>query len=55
MAGGARWKLFTHGQVRRQLVFFKTLSPRYRFHGKVSGAETRAIFGKARASLNPVV
>jgi len=54
IAGGARWKLLTRGQVRRDLVFFKSLSPRYRFHGIVDGPEKLTLLGEARAFLNPI-
>lgn len=54
IAGGARWKLLTRSKVRRQGVFFKSLSPRYHFHGVVDGDEKLALLGEARAFLNPI-
>ncbi|MCX8568727.1 MULTISPECIES: glycosyltransferase [Hyphomicrobiales] len=54
IAGGARWMLLTRSQVRRDLVFFKSLSPRYHFHGIVDGDEKLALLGQARAFLNPI-
>lgn len=54
IAGGSRWKLLTRSQTRRELVFLKTLSPRFRFHGIVDGDLKIDLLGRARAFLNPV-
>lgn len=54
IAGGSRWQLLTRSQVRRDRVFFKTLSSRYRFHGIVDGERKLALLGEARAFLNPI-
>lgn len=54
IAGGVRWKLLTRSQVRRDMVFLKTLAPRYRFHGIVDGDIKLKLLGEARAFINPV-
>ena len=54
IAGGSRWKLLTRSKTRRELVFFKTLHPRFRFHGIVDGNVKLRLLGEARAFLNPI-
>lgn len=54
IAGGSRWALLTRSQVRRDRVFFKSLSPRYRFHGVVDGERKLDLLGEAKAFLNPI-
>ncbi|WP_378946503.1 glycosyltransferase [Mesorhizobium sp. ANAO-SY3R2] len=54
IAGGSRWQLLTRSQVRRDLVFFKSLGSRYRFHGIVDGDSKLDLLGEARAFLNPI-
>lgn len=54
IAGGARWRLLTRSQVRRDGVFFKSLGSRYRFHGTVGGDEKLRLLGEAKAFLNPI-
>ncbi len=54
IAGGARWRLLTRSRVRRDRVFFKSLSRRYRFHGTVDGAQKLRLLGEAKAFLNPI-
>jgi glycosyltransferase involved in cell wall biosynthesis len=46
IAGGSRWKLLGRSKTRREGVFFKSLSGRYRFHGMVDGEE--------KLRLNPI-
>ncbi|WP_269932043.1 glycosyltransferase [Aminobacter sp. HY435] len=54
IAGGARWKLLTRSKARKQLVFFKSLAPRFHFHGVVDGEKKLALLGEALAFLNPI-
>lgn len=54
IAGGRRWALLNRSKVRKELVFFKSLSARFRFHGVVDGDEKVQLLGKARAFLNPI-
>jgi len=54
IAGGSRWRLLTRSQVRRDGVFFKSLSRRYRFHGTVDGDAKLRLLGEAKAFLNPI-
>ncbi|RWK25702.1 glycosyltransferase [Mesorhizobium sp.] len=54
IAGGSRWRLLTRTKVRRQGVFFKSLGPRFRYHGTVDGDEKLRLLGEARAFLNPI-
>lgn len=54
VAGGSRWRLLTRSQTRREGVFFKSLAPRFRFHGVVDGERKLALLGRARAFLNPI-
>ena len=54
IAGGSRWKLLTRSKTRRELIFFKSLHPRFRFHGVVDGETKLRLLGEARAFLNPV-
>ncbi|RRI02700.1 glycosyltransferase family 4 protein [Mesorhizobium tamadayense] len=54
IAGGSRWQLLQRTKVRRQGVFFKSLSRRFRYHGTVDGDEKLRLLGEARAFLNPI-
>ena len=54
IAGGSRWKLLGRSQTRRQGVFFKSLSSRYRYHGVVDGDDKLRLLGEAKAFLNPI-
>jgi glycosyltransferase involved in cell wall biosynthesis len=54
IAGGSRWKLLTRSKTRREMVFFKTLHPRFSFHGIVDGDTKLRLLGQARAFLNPI-
>jgi glycosyltransferase involved in cell wall biosynthesis len=54
VAGGSRWKLLTRSKARRELTFFKSLHPRFRFHGIVDGKTKLRLLGEAKAFLNPV-
>lgn len=54
IAGGARWQLLQRSKVRRQGVFFKSLSPRFRFHGIIDGERKLGLLGGAKAFLNPI-
>lgn len=54
IAGGSRWKLLGRSQTRKDGLFFKSLSWRYRFHGAVDGEEKLRLLGEARAFLNPI-
>lgn len=54
IAGGSRWRLLTRSQTRRELVFLKSLVPRFRFHGIVDGEAKLNLLGQARAFLNPI-
>ncbi|WP_192246382.1 glycosyltransferase [Mesorhizobium silamurunense] len=54
IAGGSRWQLLQRTKVRRQGVFFKSLSRRFRYHGTVDGEEKLRLLGGARAFLNPI-
>ncbi|MDG4885179.1 glycosyltransferase [Mesorhizobium sp. WSM4884] len=54
IAGGSRWQLLQRSRVRRQGVFFKSLGPRFRYHGTVDGDEKLRLLGEAKAFLNPI-
>jgi glycosyltransferase involved in cell wall biosynthesis len=54
IAGGSRWRLLARNQARRELVFFKSLAPRFRFHGIVDGERKLELLGEAKAFLNPI-
>ena len=54
IAGGSRWKLLGRSKTRREGVFFKSLSGRYRFHGMVDGEEKLRLLGESKAFLNPI-
>ncbi|ESZ36177.1 MULTISPECIES: glycosyltransferase [unclassified Mesorhizobium] len=54
IAGGSRWKLLGRSQTRKESLFFKSLSRRYRFHGTVDGEEKLRLLGEAYAFLNPI-
>lgn len=54
IAGGSRWKLLTRSKVRKQGVFFKSLAPRFHFHGVVDGDAKLALLGEAMAFINPI-
>lgn len=54
IAGGSRWALLTRSKTRREGTFFRSLSPRFRFHGIVDGARKMELLGRARAFLNPI-
>jgi len=54
IAGGSRWRLLTRSKTRRELTFFKSLHPRFRFHGIVDGEAKLRLLGEAKAFLNPV-
>jgi len=54
IAGGRRWGLLNRSKVRKELLFFKTLSSRYRFHGIVDGDRKAQLLGRAKAFLNPI-
>ncbi|HHZ07470.1 MAG TPA: glycosyltransferase family 4 protein [Rhizobiales bacterium] len=54
IAGGSRWKLLGRSRARRELLFLRTLSSRFTFHGIVDGEEKLSLLGQARAFLNPV-
>jgi glycosyltransferase involved in cell wall biosynthesis len=54
VAGGSRWKLLGRSQTRKEGVFFKSLSRRFRFTGIVDGDEKLRLLGSARAFLNPI-
>lgn len=54
IAGGGRWKLLTRSKVRKQGVFFKSLGPRFHFHGIVDGNEKLKLLGEATAFINPI-
>ncbi|WFP77109.1 glycosyltransferase [Mesorhizobium sp. WSM4906] len=54
IAGGSRWQLLLRSKVRRQGVFFKSLGPRFRYHGTVDGDEKLRLLGEAKAFLNPI-
>lgn len=54
IAGGSRWKLLGRSRARRELLFFRTLSSRFVFHGVVDGEPKLALLGRARAFLNPI-
>jgi glycosyltransferase involved in cell wall biosynthesis len=54
IAGGSRWRLLTRSQTRRELVFFKSLGSRFRFHGMVDGERKLGLLGEAKAFLNPI-
>ena len=54
IAGGSRWKLLGRSKTRREGVFFKSLSARYRFHGMVDGQKKLRLLGGSKAFLNPI-
>ncbi|TGP52617.1 glycosyltransferase [bacterium M00.F.Ca.ET.230.01.1.1] len=54
IAGGSRWKLLGRSKTRREGVFFKSLSARYRFHGMVDGQDKLRLLGESKAFLNPI-
>lgn len=54
VAGGRRWGLLNRSKVRKELLFFKTLTPRFRFHGIVDGGRKMKLLGQAKAFLNPI-
>jgi len=54
VAGGSRWRLLTRSQTRRELIFFKSLAPRFHFHGIVDGQRKLRLLGEAKAFLNPL-
>ncbi|MES0023169.1 MULTISPECIES: glycosyltransferase [unclassified Mesorhizobium] len=54
IAGGSRWKLLGRSQTRKEGVFFKSLSGRFRYAGVIDGAEKLRYLGEARAFLNPI-
>lgn len=54
IAGGHRWALLNRSQVRKELVFFKSLSHRFFFHGVVTGDKKMQLLKKAKAFINPI-
>ncbi|AZO57953.1 MAG: glycosyltransferase family 4 protein [Mesorhizobium sp.] len=54
IAGGSRWKLLGRSRTRREGVFFKSLSRRYRFNGVVDGDDKLRLLGASKAFLNPI-
>ncbi|CDX21791.1 Glycosyltransferase [Mesorhizobium sp. SOD10] len=54
IAGGSRWKLLGRSKTRREGVFFKSLSPRFRYHGMVDGEPKVRLLGETKAFLNPI-
>ena len=54
IAGGSRWKLLGRSKTRREGVFFRSLSARYRFHGMVDGEDKLRLLGQSKAFLNPI-
>lgn len=54
LAGGRRIDLLARSANRRDLLFLKTLSSRFRLHGVVDGRTKIDLLGSARAFLNPI-
>lgn len=54
IAGGHRWSLLTRSVVRKEGAFFRTLGPRFKFHGIVGGERKKRMFADARALIFPI-
>lgn len=54
IAGGRRFDLLARSAVRREGAFFRSLGPRFRFHGMADGEIKQTLFADARALLFPI-
>jgi len=54
IAGGHRWSLLTRSVVRKEGAFFRTLGPRFQFHGIIGGERKARMFADARALIFPI-